>query len=134
MANSKEMQKLEGVKSKKLLYTPVPIVREKELLLVRECADHLGPFGLTLWVVSMSMPKNCDTGFPHGMLDNFFFICVSQFLDIHCRLDFVYDQEFLFHILLLNTQKFLFTVSASIDFVYDQEFLFCILFLFTVQA
>ena len=49
MANSKERQ-LEGgkSKSKKLLYTPVPIVREKEFLLVRECADHLGPFGLTL--------------------------------------------------------------------------------------
>ena len=109
MADSKK----EDVKSKKLLYTPVPIVGEKELLLVRECSDHLGPFGLTLWVVSMSMPKNCDTGFPHGMLDNFF-ICVSQFLDVHCRLDFVYDQEFLFHILLLNTQEFLVTVQALI--------------------
>ena len=83
MANSKK----EGVKSKKLLYTPVPIVGEKELLLVRECVDCLGPFGLTLWVVSMSMPKNCDTGFPCGMLDNFFFICVSQFLDVHTYRD-----------------------------------------------
>ena len=55
MASSKEK------KSSKLLNTPVPIVREKELLLVNECTDHLSQFGLTLWVVSMNqMPKNCD--------------------------------------------------------------------------
>ena len=47
--------------SSKLLYTPVPIVREKEMLLVTECSDCLGQFGLTLWVVSMNQtPKNCD--------------------------------------------------------------------------
>ena len=77
MADSKERQPEGGKsKSKKLLYAPVPIVREKELPLVRECADHLGPFGLTLWVVSMSMPKNCDTGFPCGM-PFFSFVCCN---------------------------------------------------------
>ena len=55
MASGKEK------KSSKLLLTPVCIVREKELLLVNKCIDHLGQFGLTLWVVSMNqMPKNCD--------------------------------------------------------------------------
>ena len=45
----------------KLLYTPVPIVSEKELLLVNECSHYLAPHGLTLWVVSMNqMPKNCN--------------------------------------------------------------------------
>ena len=45
----------------KLLYTPVPIVSEKELLLVNECSHCLAPYGLTLWVVSMNQtPKNCN--------------------------------------------------------------------------
>ena len=94
MAGSKEN------KSLKLLYTPVPIVREKELLLVSECTDHLGQFGLTLWVVSMNqMPKNCDLLNPistwHAR-QNFFkkYICMSQFLDVHGRLEFVYNQEY----------------------------------------
>ena len=76
----------------KLLYTPVPIVSEKELLLVNECADRLAPYGLTLWVVSMDqMPKNCDLLNPtsmwhaHAMPDkkNFKYICMTQSLDEH---------------------------------------------------
>ena len=47
--------------STRLLYTLVPIVREKEMLLVKECSDRLGEFGLTLWVVSTNQtPKNCN--------------------------------------------------------------------------
>ena len=62
LASSKEK------KSSKLLYTPILIVREKELLLVNECTDRLGPFGSTLWVVSMNqVPKNCDLLNPISM-------------------------------------------------------------------
>ena len=94
MASSKE--------KKKLLYTPVPIVREKELLLVNECTDHLGQFGLTLWVVSMNQTaKNCDLLNQISMwhvacyTKNFFkYICMLQFLDVHGRLEFVYNQEY----------------------------------------
>ena len=45
----------------KLLFTPVPIVSEKESLLVNECSHRLASYGLTLWVVSMNQtPKNCN--------------------------------------------------------------------------
>ena len=78
MAGSKE--------KKKLLYTPVPIVKEKELLLVNECTDHLGQFGLTLWVVSMNqIPKNCNLlnqiSMWHATQKNFFkYICMLPIL------------------------------------------------------
>ena len=87
-------------KSSKLLYTPVPIVREKELLLVNECTNRLDQFGLPLWVVSMNqMPKNCDLLNPistwHARQKNVLkCICMLQFLDVHGRLEFVYDQEY----------------------------------------
>ena len=96
MAGSKEK------KSSKLLCAPVPIVREKELLLVNECTDHLGQFCLTLWLIGMNqMPKNCDLLNPismwHARQKNLFkYICVLQFLDVHGRLEFVYDQEYQF--------------------------------------
>ena len=55
MAGSKEK------KGSKLFYTIVPIVREKELLLVNEYANRLAPHDLILWPVSMNQtPKNCD--------------------------------------------------------------------------
>ena len=94
MASSKEN------KSSKLLYTPVSIVREKELLLVNECTDRLGQFGLTLSVVSMNqMPKNCDLLNPistwHAKQKKIFkYIYMLQFVDVHGRLEFVYDQEY----------------------------------------
>ena len=87
---------------KKLLYIPVPIVREKELLLVNECTNHLGQFSLTLLVVSMNqMPKNCNllnqisTWHVACHTKIFFkYVCMSQFLDIHGRLEFVHNQEY----------------------------------------
>ena len=95
----------EGDGGSKMLYTPVLIVREKEMLLVKECSDHLGQFGLTLWVVSMNqMPRNCNIlngiQFPCGMPDKkkFKYICMSQFLDVHGTVEFLYAQELLFAI------------------------------------
>ena len=92
----------------KLLYTLVPIVSEKELLLVNECAHRLAPYGLTLWVVSMNqMPNNCDLLNPismeHGMgmpcgnwIQQFLntFVCHNSWMYIHGRLEFMYDQEY----------------------------------------
>ena len=96
--SSKMASKEKEKQSLKLLYTPVPIVREE--LLVNECTDHLGQFGLTLWVVSMNqIPKNCDLLNPISMgqpnkKNVLKYICISQFLGIHGRLEFMYDQEY----------------------------------------
>ena len=92
-----------GRGSSKLLCTPIPVVKEKEILLVKECSNRLSQFRLTLWVVSMNeTPKNCDIlnefKFSHGMSDKKLFLNTTfvyhQLFDVHGTVEFLYYQEY----------------------------------------